>query len=206
MKFEILLVILLFLCTNLFSQDYFEKAEFDTVQLINSQWFKFYKSQNNALCIKSFNQLEFKKSITYTQGNIFADFDSKFSKCNKSFIIESPDKGRYIDFLSYNSLVIDSHDSCKILGFEVDQEVDLVNRVIKTVKRIGFLGSYETIEDAFWVDNSRVVLLCCEMDQQKGIKLFLEFMDFETHEYSLFTVPDFFQYSALYLQRKYGFK
>jgi len=181
------------------------QSEIDSTQIINSEWYRFYKNQNSKLNAMTFNQFEVKKNFEYIQGNIHADYDPGFSECNKSFIIESPDRNKYIDFLSYSTL-IDSKDSCKILGFDIDQEVNLVDRVNKTVKRIRFSGSIETIEDAVWINSSKVILFCQTADSKKGIKLFFECFNFENNQYSMYMQPDYYQYVRSYLNTKYGFK
>lgn len=59
----------------------------------------------------------------------------------------------------------------------------MVNRKTEEVHRIAFCGSSCLLEDAFWFDNSRVVL----MGQEEG-KLTLLFLDFDqkVSEYYLY--------------------
>src|SRR5690606_22506683 len=43
--------------------------------------------------------------------------------------------------------------------FSVDQEINLIDIEKKTVNRIAFRGSIEWVEDAFWENDSTVILL-----------------------------------------------
>lgn len=91
-----------------------------------------------------------------TQGNIYGVFDKEFDKSYIKFLIYSPNKENYLDFDSYHWFY-DSKN--KELNFEIDQEINLVNISKKKIERIGFMGSTGWVEDAYWENDSIIILL-----------------------------------------------
>jgi len=77
-------------------------------------------------------------------------------------------------------------------SFSPDQEINLVNIENKTVNRIAFRGPSQWIEDAYWNDNSTIVLLENNYEKQPVITIinlkiglvrnfkYNETLDFET--------------------------
>lgn len=99
-------------------------------------------------------KLESTTNLNLESGNIFGTFDKEFNSIYAPFLVYSPNKEQYVDFDSYHWSL-----EGKTPQFEIDQEINLVNVKNKTIKRIGFRGSNELVEDAYWKNDSTVVLL-----------------------------------------------
>ncbi len=121
---------------------------------ILKDWFDYYKSIELTFSLDNFS-LERTDTLDFIQGNIFGNFDENFDKIYSDFIVFSPNKKQYIDFDSYQWTL----DENKILMFSPDQEINLVDIDTQTVERIGFNGPSYWVENAFWKNDSTVVLL-----------------------------------------------
>jgi hypothetical protein len=96
-----------------------------------------------------------KDTINEMQGNILGTFDNKFDSRYSVLLIYSPNEKKYIDIDSYKMELDDN----KVAMFDVDQEINIIDKDKKTINRIEFYGTYCWIEDAFWVNDSVFVLL-----------------------------------------------
>ncbi|MBL1278797.1 MAG: hypothetical protein COA33_000870 [Fluviicola sp.] len=117
-------------------------------------WSSYYKSLDSSFSADNFF-LEDMKSINFIPGNINGIFDDEFDEIYTDFIVFSPSKVQYIDLDSYQ-WTIDENDSPI---FSADQEINLVNISEQTVERIDFKGPHQWVEDAYWIDDSTIVLL-----------------------------------------------
>ncbi len=61
----------------------------------------------------------------------------------------------YVDINSYGMALDENNNAI----FDVDQAINIVDVKNKTSTSIGFFGSVGRVEDAFWKDNSTIVLL-----------------------------------------------
>lgn len=158
----------------------------DDLLSINSIWFDYYLSEINEFSVDKFKLVKKWRESQLIQNNILGDFDNDFNINHTKFIINSPDKTHYIDLDSYQIDIIKNENGeliCK--GGEVDQEIDWVNRKTKEIKRIGFYGSSAWIDDAKWVDNTKVVLFGLNDSH-----LMINIIDLSTLDFFLFEYPD----------------
>jgi hypothetical protein len=159
--------------------------KYDSNKLKKTNWFVFYQKQLPKLRLSDFSCAYNKKKIDTRPGNIVPDWDTKFSKCQKVFVINSPNKNIYLDLLSYMVIFNEQNDSCIVNGFDVDQEVNIVNRQKKSVTRIGFFGPDLFVEDAMWFDDQKFILLGFIGNTESELKLFIEFIDIRKNESSM---------------------
>lgn len=117
------------------------------------KWVNYYVSLDSGFYQNTF-KLESTTNLNLESGNIFGTFDKEFNSIYAPFLVYSPNKEQYVDFDSYHWSL-----EGKTPQFEIDQEINLVNVKNKTIKRIGFRGSNELVEDAYWKNDSTVVLL-----------------------------------------------
>lgn len=127
-------------------------------------WFGYYKSKDSAFSLSNF-KFERTDTLNFIKGNGLGLFDKNFDKIYIDFLIFSADKNRYIDFDS-NYWTLD--DEKKML-FDVDQEINLVDIKKQTVTRIGFRSSSSWVENAFWENDSTIILLENNTDKSLGI-------------------------------------
>lgn len=117
------------------------------------KWVSYYQTIDPSFAVDKF-KFSTSTNTEYVAGNIYGIFDKKFDKVYTDFLIYSPNKQQYIDMDSYQWTV----DKNELL-FEADQEINLVDIPQKTVKRIGFRGASGWVDDAYWKNDSIVVLL-----------------------------------------------
>ena len=163
-----------------FIEDSFSDIKNETLE----NWIAYYKTNvDSTFTIEKFkltNKSEFSKS----QGNIFGIFDKEFNEIYTDFLIYSPNKQNYVDIDSYQ-WYLDEENKTEVL-FEIDQEINLVNIPTKKIERIGFRGSQGWIEDAYWKNDSIIVLLETTVDK---IPIITE-MNLHSNESLTFTYQD----------------
>lgn len=133
---------------------------------ILNQWLGYYKKAEPNFSLSNFN-LTTEDSLHIISGNVFGVFDKEYDDIYNSFLIYSSDKTKYVDFDSYHWAVDEDGER----SFSPDQEINLIDINDKTVKRIGFRGSYQWVEDAFWKNDSIIVLLENDDEKQPWISL-----------------------------------
>ncbi len=121
---------------------------------ILNEWVSYYKSNEPGFSLNHFN-LEKTDTLSFIQGNVLGNFDDNFDEVYADFIVFNRAKDKYIDFDSYQWELADD----KSMLFSPDQEINLIDINAQTVTRIGFMGSLQWAEDAFWENDSTVVLL-----------------------------------------------
>lgn len=163
-----------------------------------SRWLEFYQKQNPDLNLNEF-EIQHKDKLETMKGNVLGSFHAGFDSVYLPFLIYNPSKTMYLDLDSYNWIL----DENGIAMFEADQEVNLVNLKDKTVKRIAFFGPSHWIEDAFWISDSKFVLLQNSDENQTGFQIVdLENDSVQTYLYSKpLKINDKF-YNDLRLKRK----
>ena len=130
-----------------------QEIKFQDVHPTFKKWQEYYVTLDS-----NFVNNEFILSTTvkseFIEGNIFGTFDKEFDKTYLPFLVYNTNKEQYIDFNSYHWTLVEGEPQ-----FEVDQEINLVNIKEETIQRISFCGSQELVEDAYWMNDSTVVLL-----------------------------------------------
>jgi len=125
-----------------------------------SKWVEYYQSLEPNFSLENF---EFKSKDTFNiiQGNVFGNYDINFDSIYSNFLIYRNDKKKYIDIDSYNWSLDENNE----LIFSPDQEINVVDINNKTVERIAFRGPSQWVENAFWQNDSLIILL--ENDNEK---------------------------------------
>lgn len=180
MKFicrSILILLLAVSCNKktevIVNQDDFqtESVETNVHTLTNDKWnnwLSYYKTTiDSTLNFNNFT-LQAIDTIMPMKGSVYGIFDSDFDKIYQPFLIFNSKKDKYIDLDSYHWRIDKSSND---LIYEADQEVNLVDIPNKTVTRIAFLGPSYLVEDAFWQNDSVVVLLQNSYDNVPSINM-----------------------------------
>ena len=118
------------------------------------EWFDYYKSKDSTFKIADF-VFESKDTLDFVNGNVLGLFDKNFDKVYTDFLVFSADKNKYIDFDSYYW----SLDDKKRPLFDIAQEINLVDLTKKSITRIGFRTSSGWVENAFWENDTTIILL-----------------------------------------------
>lgn len=130
-------------------------------------WVKYYQTNiNPEFSLNRFKQTSI-KNIQRSKGNVFGVFDDEFDEIYNDFLIYRSDGKSYIDIDSY-LWNLDPED-VEMITYSVDQEINLVNISDRTVERFAFRGSMERVEDAFWENDSTLILLQNGEDQIPSI-------------------------------------
>ncbi|PCJ64899.1 MAG: hypothetical protein COA58_11545 [Bacteroidetes bacterium] len=134
-----------------------ESVQLDTSKISNDillNWSNYYKSLDSSFSLGNFS-LERTDTLNFIRGNVFGIFDEEFDPIYTDFIVFSPNQKRYIDFDSYQWTI----DKDNIPIFSPDQEINLIDLNKQTITRIGFNGPLQWVENAFWENDSTIVLL-----------------------------------------------
>ncbi|MBF03706.1 MAG: hypothetical protein CMP76_10455 [Flavobacterium sp.] len=118
-----------------------------------ADWLSYYKALDTSFSFTKFKLIK-KDTLHKIKGTILGSFDPKFDTIYTPFLRYDKSRTKYIDFDSYNWTL----DENNIIT-EIDQEIDLVNLEDKSVQRIAFRGALQWVEEAYWKNNSTVVLL-----------------------------------------------
>ncbi len=117
-------------------------------------WFTYYKSKDSTFKFENF-KLEESTPISYQKSTIFMLNEKGFNETYKSFLVFNKSKDKYVDFDSYHWFLEKDGSA----SFEADQQIVLVDRKKKKARQIAFFGPSYWIEEAFWKEDSVVVLL-----------------------------------------------
>lgn len=117
-------------------------------------WVNYYTQDGNSFSLAKF-ELKNTDTIHFLPGTIIPAYESDFDTVYKPYLFYSPDRSKYIDIDSYWWRIGDNDK----IGFEPDQEIDLVNLKTKEVSRIKFFGPSEWVETVVWETNDIVYLL-----------------------------------------------
>jgi hypothetical protein len=139
-----------------------EKTDFELLKgTIDSnetlqKWVNYYKSHDTNFSLDNFISAG-EWTIDEIQGNVCGIFDECFERNLANLMVFSPDKKRYIDLDSYAI----SLDENNVAYLDADCEVNVVDIENRTVTRVAFyaIDIGGEIDDAFWENNSKVVLL-----------------------------------------------
>lgn len=124
---------------------------------ILTNWVNYYKTYDTTFSIKNFEH-KFAQPFTRMPGTVHGNFHEEFNPVYEPFLMHSPNNKFYVDIDSYTWEVFVDRGKEEV-SFAPDQEINLVSKDKKTVTRIDFRGPSEWVEDAFWVNDSIVVLL-----------------------------------------------
>lgn len=153
---------------QLHSAKKFERIDSKNFQPDNNKtlkyWADYYKALDPDFNLENFEFVS-ESSFDKTAGNIYGSYDKEFDKLYSDFLIYSPDRKKYIDIDSNHWIL----DEDRNPGFEVDQEINLIDIANKKIERIKFYGSSNWVEDAYWKDDHTIVLLENSDDQKPAI-------------------------------------
>ncbi|WP_276479584.1 hypothetical protein [Paraflavitalea pollutisoli] len=118
----------------------------------------------------SFDWARFRMVSTYEEDSLLASAftpEKDFYKNYGPFLKYSPDSSHFIDLDSYN-IDITRDAQGRLTGAEIgpDTEIGLVDLTGKTRSRLLFMGPGGNVEDGLWLDNSTVVLMGTQENQQ----------------------------------------
>jgi hypothetical protein len=118
-------------------------------------WVEEWKKVNNLFSSSLFNK-EWSKDIVLEWVDF--DIDSEYFKSFKPMLKQSEDKLMSIDMYSY-STVLEETDDVLYANFNVDNKVFLVDTKEGRRSQILFTGSYEVLEECFWIGKNQFILL-----------------------------------------------
>ncbi|CAM4000419.1 MULTISPECIES: hypothetical protein [Flavobacterium] len=118
------------------------------------EWVNYYNTKDTSFSIEQF-VFSRADTLILSKGNVYGLFDKEFDTIYKDFLVFNKDKQSYIDFDSYNWSI----DDDKGVMFSPDQEINWVDIKNKTVNRIDFKGPSQWVEEAFWKNDSTIILL-----------------------------------------------
>lgn len=137
-----------------------EETAHDKVFVALENWKNYYKKR-----INGFDLNDFKKDESYSfereHSHIEPIWSDNFNPIHKQFLVYNSDSTIYIDFDSYKWGL----DKKNRLMIEPDQEVTLVNIAEKKIERLLFYGPSFWVEDAYFKNDSTLVLLENSTDQ-----------------------------------------
>jgi hypothetical protein len=136
----------------------------NTANEILMDWSNYYNTLDSSFSLENFF-LEHTDTLFFIPGNVFGIFDKEFDRIYNDFIVFSPDKKKYIDFDSYQMTIDKNNNPIS----SPDQEINLVDVNKKTVLRIGFNGPSQWVDNAFWENDTIVVLL--ENSSEKELRV-----------------------------------
>lgn len=116
------------------------------------KWIQYHQKENPNFKCSLFN-FENKSQISDLQASILTINDKDFDKIYKPFLVFNKSKTKYLDS---NQWFLNEDGTA---GFEVDQEVVLVDLKSNKTTQIAFLGSSQWIEDGFWENDSVAILV-----------------------------------------------
>ena len=123
-------------------------------QEVFNSWLDYYKNE-----INNFDSSKFEKEkpfkIVRAKSDLTPVWDEKFDSIYKDFLIYNPDSTKYIDFDSYKWKLNNKKD----LQIGPDQEIVLVNIPEKKVERLLFYGPSYWVENAYFKNDSIIVLM-----------------------------------------------
>lgn len=125
----------------------------NSVDSVYKNWLTYYVNHDKHFrpdAIKKFGESGFDAD---REGSIVAVYDHDFDKIYTPFLVYNPSKTKYLDF--ENWVLADDGTP----GFDVDQELNLVDLKAKKVRKIAFYGSNSWVEDAYWKNDSVFVTL-----------------------------------------------
>lgn len=125
-----------------------------------NEWKSFYSEIDSSFSFNKFEACNISKRTKFG-----ASEKDSVDPVYESFFIYSPDKKQYVDIDSYIWVPDkESGNEKQISGFEIDQEVTLVNMDANTEERLEFFGPSAAAEDVSWLNDSIVVLLMWSND------------------------------------------
>lgn len=132
--------------------------------LILSEWVDYYQKLEPKFSLENF-EFKSKDTLNIIQGSVFGNYDTNFDSIYSDFLIYRNDNEKYVDFDSYNW----SLDENNQIMFSPDQEINVIDIKNKTVNRIAFRGPSYWVENAFWQNDSTIVLLENNYEKQPYI-------------------------------------
>lgn len=165
MKFSCLFLLLIICSCQKFSKISQEKQSLKNTREISEKlsqkdcdqlqtWLQYYKKENPDFKCADFT-LENESQIPDLKAEIVTINDKDFETIYQPFLIFNKSRTKYLDFDSNQWFVGEDGTA----GFEVDQQVFLVDVKSKESTQIAFFGSSQWVEDGFWENDSVAVLV-----------------------------------------------
>lgn len=140
----------------------------DTTKLVNYKknlktWIDYYKKYR--IKLEKFNFVS-----QDTLPNIVAEIDTiNLEKDIYKFLYKiSNDKNKVLDLYSYNlSLAKNENNEIISYGVDIDSEVSIKDLKNKIWKRILFVGPNYKIEEGFWINNDKIIIVGVFEDEKK---------------------------------------
>ncbi|MXV37314.1 hypothetical protein GO491_01290 [Flavobacteriaceae bacterium Ap0902] len=118
-------------------------------------WESYYKDHIQGFDTRSFSKEDSFKLYPEATSTVKPIWDPEFNPVYENFIKYNEDSTKYVDFMSYK-LQFDAHNELLV---SPDQEIVMVDIKNKKVERILFYGPSYWIEDAYFKNDSTLVLL-----------------------------------------------
>lgn len=158
-----------------------------------SHWLDYYKSENTDFDMSNFKKEDSFK-IERMKTNLTPIWNPEFNPVYKQFLAFNADSTQYIDFDSYKWGFDDKGEL--IIG--PDQEIVLVNIPEKKVERLLFYGPSFWVEEAYFKNDSIVVLL---ENSSENVPAYQEInINQNTSDYYIYESP--LEFHSDYLKRR----
>lgn len=165
---------------------YLEDGIGHTIDSVYKDWTKTFTG---------FDVQKFKRADTMpfeNTGEIAHNSLQRFYAIYKPILFYSPDERLFLDIYS-DQLNLEKHKGVYTAAVEIDATIQLYDVANKTSKRILFLGSTAWIEDVYWLDDTRFVLLGVSMREDADIELYspkIYIGNISTHSFEVFESVD----------------
>ncbi len=125
------------------------------------------------------------------------DSVSQHSKLYEPFYIHSPKRTKFLDLDSYSLSLEEVDNQLMSDGGSVDTEVALIVRNEQRKYRLGFFGSIEIIEEAYWDSESVMYVFLVSTESDLLTRIFIKY-DLEKKTKTLYTSPPVKEYRTTY--------
>lgn len=163
----------------------------ETIQRFQTAGFTDYAKAR----IPSFDWSKFKYKLSWQEdslmNNPFTPAKTYFTNYG-AFLKYSPDSSRFIDLDSYN-IDIRKDNQGRYIGTAggPDTEVSLIDPKAKKRTRLLFMGPGGSVEDAFWTDNSNLVIIGTqENEENAGRKVTVWKINLQDTTFDLYELDD----------------
>lgn len=137
--------------------------EFPSPQERLEKWVDYYKSKEADFKLENFQKVDTFK-VFNQPATAIPSFSSKFDQRYQAFLTYNADSSKYVDIDSY---LLRFSDNGKV-DYNTDQEIVLVDLNQKKAHRILFYGPSFWVEDAFFKNDSTLMLLENNNDRVPG--------------------------------------
>jgi len=129
------------------------KEEVESIQPVLKKWADFYGVELSKMRTVSVSDF---KPFSYELGGLYAEFSDKNDTDTLPDVDYSPDKQRYVDIGGLGYVYGDGE---WIAGFDDCQNIYLIDRKIRKLREIMFIGVSGRAETVFWKDNDVFIIV-----------------------------------------------